>query len=129
MTKHLTYHNTKEKKEDGIILILSIGLCSLQAKDFESAILNSIKLLMARLRSSKCLLPFRESYLNLDKSKRHLMLSKRIRDDFDAAIQEDASLNYKLSYEIGNSYQSVPAVLRCFLKPIPNNASKVVENY
>jgi hypothetical protein len=39
MTKQfLTYHNTKEKKEDGIILILSIGLCSLQAKDFESAI-------------------------------------------------------------------------------------------
>jgi hypothetical protein len=39
MTKQfLTYHNTKEKKEDGIILILSIRLCSLQAKDFESAI-------------------------------------------------------------------------------------------
>jgi hypothetical protein len=37
MTKQfLTYHNTKEKKEDGIILILSIRLCSLQAKDFES---------------------------------------------------------------------------------------------
>jgi hypothetical protein len=35
------------------------------------------------------------------------------------AIQEDASLNYaKLSYEIGNSYQSVPAVLQGFLKPI-----------
>jgi hypothetical protein len=28
----------KGKKEDGIILILSIRLCSLQAKDFESAI-------------------------------------------------------------------------------------------
>jgi hypothetical protein len=27
---------------------------------------------------------------------------------FDAAIQEDASLNYaKLSYDIGNSYQTV----------------------
>jgi hypothetical protein len=56
------------------------------------------------------------------------MLSKRIRDDFDAAIQEDASLNYaKLSYEIGNSYQSVPAVLQGFLKPILTNASKAVE--
>jgi hypothetical protein len=42
------YHNTKEKKEDGI-MILSIRLCSLQAKDFESASpLNSIKLLMAK---------------------------------------------------------------------------------
>jgi hypothetical protein len=36
--KAIPYHNTKEKKEDGIILILSIRLCSLQAKDFESAI-------------------------------------------------------------------------------------------
>jgi hypothetical protein len=60
MTKHsLLIAQYKGKKEDGIILILSIRLCSLQAKDFESAILNSIKLLMARLRSSKCLLPFR----------------------------------------------------------------------
>jgi hypothetical protein len=34
-------------------------------------------------------------------------------------IQEDASLNYaKLSYELGNSYQSVPAVLQSFLKNI-----------
>jgi hypothetical protein len=39
--------------------------------------------------------------------------------EFDLAIQEDASLNYaKLSYELGNSYQSVPAVLQSFLKNI-----------
>jgi hypothetical protein len=42
-------------------------------------------------------------------------------------IQEDASLNYaKLSYEIGNSYQSVPAVLLGFIKKYPNNASRSV---
>jgi hypothetical protein len=39
--------------------------------------------------------------------------------NFDLAIQEDASLNYaKLSYEIGNSYQSVPSILQAFLKRI-----------
>jgi hypothetical protein len=38
---------------------------------------------------------------------------------FDLAIQEDASLNYaKLSYELGNSYQSVPTVYNLFLKNI-----------
>jgi hypothetical protein len=39
--------------------------------------------------------------------------------EFDLAIQEDASLNYaKLSYELGNSYQSVANCLQSFLKNI-----------
>lgn len=44
---------------------------------------------------------------------------------FDEKIQEDASLNYaKLSYEIGNSYQSVPDVLAGFLEKYPNSPAK-----
>jgi tetratricopeptide (TPR) repeat protein len=40
--------------------------------------------------------------------------------EFDAKIQEDAYLNYaKLSYEIGNPYQSVPEVLQSFLEKYP----------
>jgi hypothetical protein len=66
----------------------------------------------------------------LDKKQEALNAFKRIRDDFDAAIQEDASLNYaKLSYEIGNSYQSVPAVLQGFLKPILTMLVKLWKNY
>ncbi len=39
--------------------------------------------------------------------------------NFDTSIQEDASLNYaKLSYEIGNSYQTVPQVLLDFIKKV-----------
>jgi TolA-binding protein len=46
--------------------------------------------------------------------------------DYDTSIQEDASLNYaKLSYEIGNSYKSTPAVLMGFIKKYPNNISKI----
>jgi hypothetical protein len=42
-------------------------------------------------------------------------------------LQSRKSLNYaKLSYEIGNSYQSVPAVLLSFIKKYPNNASRSV---
>jgi hypothetical protein len=75
MTKQfLTYHNTKEK-EDGIILILSIGLCSLQAKDFESAI-SQFNKINKDFVAQNAYYHLGESYLNLDKSKRHLMLSK-----------------------------------------------------
>src|SRR5690606_11834596 len=41
---------------------------------------------------------------------------------FDPKIQEDANLNYaKLSYEIGNSYQSVPDVLANFIAKYPDS--------
>ena len=40
-------------------------------------------------------------------------------------IKEDAFLNYaKLSYEIGNPYQSVPEVLTAYLKTYPNSSEK-----
>ncbi|MFN5773167.1 tetratricopeptide repeat protein, partial [Flavobacterium sp.] len=45
--------------------------------------------------------------------------------DFDLKIQEDASLNYaKLSYDIGNSFQSVPDILSGFLIKYPNSPNK-----
>jgi len=68
-----------------------------------------------------------ESYLNLDKKQQALNAFKNSSEmDYDTSIQEDASLNYaKLSYEIGNSYQSTPAVLMGFIKKYPNNISKI----
>jgi TolA-binding protein len=67
-----------------------------------------------------------ESYLDLNKKQEALNAFKNASEmDYDTAIQEDASLNYaKLSYEIGNSYQSTPAVLIGFIKKYPNNASR-----
>ena len=45
--------------------------------------------------------------------------------DFDLKIQEDAWLNYaKISYEIGNPYQSAPQVLTSYLTKYPNTAYK-----
>ena len=45
--------------------------------------------------------------------------------DFIPNIKEDAWLNYaKLSYEIGNPYQSIPEVLSRFLKLFPKSAFK-----
>lgn len=67
-----------------------------------------------------------ESYLKTDRKQQALNAFKSASEmDFDKKIQEDAHLNYaKLSYEIGNSYQSVPDVLAAFLDKYPNSPSK-----
>ncbi|HLF52097.1 tetratricopeptide repeat protein [Flavobacterium sp.] len=67
-----------------------------------------------------------ESYLKTDKKQQALNAFKNASEmSFDEKIQEDANLNYaKLSYEIGNSYQSVPDVLSAFLEKYPNSPSK-----
>ena len=67
-----------------------------------------------------------ECYFKTDKKQQALNAFKSASEmDFDKKIQEDANLNYaKLSYEIGNSYQSVPNVLASFLNKYPNSQSK-----
>ncbi|WP_396151602.1 tetratricopeptide repeat protein [Flavobacterium sp.] len=72
-----------------------------------------------------------ESYLKTDKKQQALNAFKNASEmEFDLKIQEDAFLNYaKLSYEIGNSYQTIPGVLSAFLEKYPNNPNKLeVEN-
>ena len=67
-----------------------------------------------------------ESYINLHKKQEALNAFKNASEmDFNSNIQEDAWLNYaKLSYEIGNPYQSTPEVLSRFLKRYPKSAFK-----
>ncbi|MFT5102999.1 MAG: tetratricopeptide (TPR) repeat protein [Candidatus Latescibacterota bacterium] len=64
-----------------------------------------------------------ESYLKLKRKQQALNAFKNASEmDFSEEIQEDAMLNYaKLSYEIGNSYQSVPGVLLYFIETYPQN--------
>ncbi|WP_400077654.1 tetratricopeptide repeat protein [Winogradskyella sp. R77965] len=65
-----------------------------------------------------------ESYINLDKKQEALNAFRNASQmDYDAKIQEDAWLNYaKISYEIGNPYQSVPQVLAGYLDNYPETA-------
>lgn len=67
-----------------------------------------------------------ESYLKLGKKQEALNAFKNASEmAFDAKIQEDAHLNYaKLSYEIGNPYQSVPEVLMGYMTKYPNTPYK-----
>ena len=66
-----------------------------------------------------------ESYLQLDQKQQALNAFKNASEmDFSPQIKEDAWLNYaKLSYEIGNSYQSAPAVLLSFIEAYPDNVN------
>lgn len=64
-----------------------------------------------------------ESYVKLDQKQQALNAFRNASEmTFSTEIQEDAWLNYaKLSYEIGNSYESVPKVLLSFIEKYPDN--------
>ncbi|MBU2950180.1 tetratricopeptide repeat protein [Tamlana agarivorans] len=64
-----------------------------------------------------------ESYINLDKKQEALNAFRTASYmDFDSKIQEDSWLNYaKVSYEIGNPYESAPQVLTGYLKKYPKS--------
>lgn len=104
-----------------------LGYAYYMQKDYENAISQFNKIVGGKdFVAQNAYYHLGESYLNLDKKQQALNAFKNASEmEFDAAIQEDASLNYaKLSYEIGNSYQSTPAVLMGFIKKYPNNANK-----
>ena len=65
-----------------------------------------------------------ESYINLAKKTEALNAFRNASEmPFDATIKEDAWLNYaKISYEIGNPYQSVPQVLTGYLNAYPKTS-------
>ncbi len=64
-----------------------------------------------------------ESYLKLDQKQQALNAFKNASEmNFSAQIQEDALLNYaKLSYQIGNPYQSTPQVLSSYMETYPKS--------
>lgn len=103
-----------------------LGYAYYKQKDYENAISQFNKIIGGKdFVAQNAYYHLGESYLNTDKKQQALNAFKNASEmNFDPAIQEDASLNYaKLSYEIGNSYQSVPSVLQAFLKKYPENSS------
>jgi TolA-binding protein len=71
-----------------------------------------------------------ECYLKLDKKQEALNAFRNASQmDFSPEIQKDAHLNYaRLSYEIGNAYESVPKVLTDYLEKYPQSeASKEIQ--
>ena len=68
-----------------------------------------------------------ESYIHLNQKQQALNAFRNASEmDFNSNIQQDAWLNYaKLSYDIGNPYQSTPEVLMLFLDQYPKSTFKI----
>ena len=106
-----------------------LGYAYYKQNDFENAIAQFNKIIGGKdVVAQNAYYHLGESYLKLNKKQEALNAFKNASEmPFDTAIQEDAYLNYaKLSYELGNSYQSVPSILLGFINKYPNNSSRSV---
>ncbi|HNP31982.1 MAG TPA: tetratricopeptide repeat protein [Flavobacterium sp.] len=104
-----------------------LGYTYYQQKDYENAISQFNKIIDGKDSvAQNAYYHLGECYFKTDKKQQALNAFKSASEmDFDKKIQEDANLNYaKLSYEIGNSYQSVPDVLSAFLAKYPTSPAK-----
>jgi TolA-binding protein len=104
-----------------------LGFAYYQQKDFENAVSQFNKIIDGKdFVSQNGYYHLGQSYLNLNKKQEALNAFKNASEmDFDASLKEESSLNYaKLSYEIGNSYESVPAILTAFLEHYPQNSNQ-----
>ena len=103
-----------------------LGYAYYQQKDYENAIAQFNRIIDGKdFVAQNAYYHLGESYLKTDKKQQALNAFKSASEmEFDLKIQEDAYLNYaKLSYDIGNSYQSVPSVLSSFIEKYPTNAN------
>ena len=104
-----------------------LGYTYYKQGDYESAISEFNKIVDGRNAvAQNAYYHLGESYINLDKKQEALNAFRYASEmDFDEKIQEDAWLNYaKISYEIGNPYQSVPQVLSGYLDKYPKTPYK-----
>ncbi|MEZ4856297.1 MAG: tetratricopeptide repeat protein [Gelidibacter sp.] len=104
-----------------------LGYAYYKQNDFEKAISEFNKIVSGNNSvAQNAYYHLGESYINLNKKQEALNAFRNASQmDFDLKIQEDAWLNYaKISYEIGNPYQSVPQVLTSYLDKYPKTSYK-----
>ncbi|MDO1501261.1 tetratricopeptide repeat protein [Winogradskyella maritima] len=104
-----------------------LGYAYYKQKDYENAIAEFNKIIDGtNAVAQNAYYHLGESYINLDKKPEALNAFRNASQmDFDEQIKEDAWLNYaKISYEIGNPYQSVPQVLSGYLEAYPKTEYK-----
>ena len=104
-----------------------LGYAYYEQKEYEKAISQFNKIIEGKdFVAQNAYYHLGLAYLNTGKKQEALNAFKNASEmGFNAQIQEDAALNYaKLSYEIGNQYQTVPGILLDFLKKYPNNSSR-----
>jgi len=104
-----------------------LGYAYYQRNEFQAAISEFNKIIDGQnFVAQNAYYHLAECYLKIDKKNEALNAFKNASEmNFDAEIKEDASLNYaKLSYEVGNPYQSVPEVLMAYINSYPNSPEK-----
>ncbi|MGY0393084.1 tetratricopeptide repeat protein [Bizionia sp. KMM 8389] len=104
-----------------------LGYAYYKQGDFESAISEFNKIIDGNNSvAQNAYYHLGESYVKLDKKQEGLNAFRNASQmDYDLKIQEDAWLNYaKISYDIGNPYQSVPQVLTTYLDTYPDSGYK-----
>ncbi|GAA4281490.1 tetratricopeptide repeat protein [Gaetbulibacter aestuarii] len=104
-----------------------LGYAYYKQGDFENAISEFNKIVGGKNAvAQNAYYHLGESYINLGKKQEALNAFRNASQmTFDLKIQEDAWLNYaKISYEIGNPYQSTPQVLLGYLEAYPKSAYK-----
>lgn len=104
-----------------------LGYAYYKQKDYDKAISEFNKIVSAdNSVAQNAYYHLGESYVNVGKKQEALNAFRNASQmDYDLKIQEDAWLNYaKISYQIGNAYQSVPQVLNGYLEKYPNTQYK-----
>lgn len=104
-----------------------LGYAHYKQNDYENAITQFNKIIGGKdFVAQNAYYHLGESYLKTEKKPQALNAFKNASEmEFEPKIQEDAYLNYaRLSYEIGNSYQSPSVVLADFLAKYPTTTSK-----
>ncbi|GAK76951.1 hypothetical protein JCM19296_2555 [Nonlabens ulvanivorans] len=100
-----------------------LGYAYYKQGDFEKAVETFNKIVDGENKTAQnAYYHLAQSYIKLNKSEDALNAFKKASEmDFDAQIQQDASYNYaKISYEYGNPYDSVPAVILAYLEKYPD---------
>lgn len=101
-----------------------LGYAYFETGDYESAIEEFSKIIDGQdFVAQNAYYHLAKAYLKTDRKTQALNAFKNVTEmDFDKDLQQDAFLNYaKLSYEIGNAYQSVPEVLQTYIETYPNS--------
>ncbi|MFH4965133.1 tetratricopeptide repeat protein [Gaetbulibacter sp. M235] len=104
-----------------------LGYAHYKQKDYENAISEFNKIIGGNdATAQNAYYHLGESYINLNKKQEALNAFRNASQmSYDLKIQEDAWLNYaKISYEIGNPYQSAPQVLASYLEKYPKSSYK-----
>jgi tetratricopeptide (TPR) repeat protein len=99
-----------------------LGFAYYQQKEFQNAVSQFNKIIDGKdFIAQNGFYHLGQSYLSLNKKQEALNAFKNASEmDFDNSLKEESSLNYaKLSYEIGNSYESVPKILLSYLEQFP----------